>query len=794
MKRFEGPVRFRFNGDPELARQYMALGRKYLGQLLHDMEIGGITHLSRQIRTQNGTTIKVYSGYGIKQIEITRDEQLEEEEVELEGNFVTVPASDEAPTGWGEPFVDGNGTPINPPLGTIGGNNPQTLLTWDGADEAWDTKRYNQFKITWPLGLKYGNVSWHTTSSFFGEVVLSWNVVTRYKYNGGIVFDNQIYYNGYEFCKAPENIVGLGIIENFLVVLCGKGTSYVQWYSRPFQTSGYLNDNFYNEETNPAGWRECDGSSDYYESINRFRQIASVKKDGSQAISSVVTDFSQGGLQINAHKIPVFGLSVVSDRVSISLLEDVEYRQQFEWSEKNISYTWNGDIRGYQYREDVLSDDYQVKELWWVWLGCGETEDCVVEEEYNGTWYPGWEFDTPCTPPGNTNCNDLRDSASAIDTRKTRESATDGWNFTSSQDVRMNSNIKVLYAEFNNRGQRVEITAGLFIGQLDDNNNQSYTRENQVTETRTFESSFGPWIDEETGCDFSNNCIGESGITLHRPGPLCGYRDIITDTINYEVYDTNRTGQYDTQFRVKAGVLDFPVVADVSLVTKTKKNGPNNVYYSRLKTPRLSGLCSGDSEIDEGYYVQEITYDQDDTVSTNQYNRTKLVAGNLRLGYFLLIKEVQNGNNYITQVVVKDPKGFETVLFTMPEGSLISFPSLDNLYDMSHKSPIPSPPTDTSGSGTHTGNSSFAEESLRALFEYADKIGAPTTTNINDAFNFYFAAHDNPAGQVIVTAWVKWLHNAVVHFGSYDFITDGDLVELTEVQGTNQRHIGTGVI
>ena len=39
-------------------------------------------------------------------------------------NFVCIPISDSAPNGWGLPSVDGGGTPINPPLGTVGGSSP----------------------------------------------------------------------------------------------------------------------------------------------------------------------------------------------------------------------------------------------------------------------------------------------------------------------------------------------------------------------------------------------------------------------------------------------------------------------------------------------------------------------------------------------------------------------------------------------------------------------------------------------------------------------------------------------
>lgn len=55
--------------------------------------------------------------------------------------FVALPVSDAAPDGWGAPYADGAGTPINPPLGTTGGASPFNLI-WrrPGATE-WSVRR-----------------------------------------------------------------------------------------------------------------------------------------------------------------------------------------------------------------------------------------------------------------------------------------------------------------------------------------------------------------------------------------------------------------------------------------------------------------------------------------------------------------------------------------------------------------------------------------------------------------------------------------------------------------------------
>lgn len=53
--------------------------------------------------------------------------------------FICRPVSDNAPSGWGQPFFDSQGGPINPPLGTVGGTNRQISLSRVG--NTWAVNR-----------------------------------------------------------------------------------------------------------------------------------------------------------------------------------------------------------------------------------------------------------------------------------------------------------------------------------------------------------------------------------------------------------------------------------------------------------------------------------------------------------------------------------------------------------------------------------------------------------------------------------------------------------------------------
>jgi len=67
------------------------------------------------------------------------------------GVYLCLPASDDAPAGWGNPTVDGGGNPINPPLGTVGGTDPTAELTF-GQQSHWHIIR----RVT----LTAGNLDW----------------------------------------------------------------------------------------------------------------------------------------------------------------------------------------------------------------------------------------------------------------------------------------------------------------------------------------------------------------------------------------------------------------------------------------------------------------------------------------------------------------------------------------------------------------------------------------------------------------------------------------------------------
>ncbi len=71
--------------------------------------------------------------------------------------FIARPVSDTAPQGWGKPCADAGGTPINPPLGSIGGAQPFNALWQRSDDPTWSVTRNFEPSV--------GTTSpWHTTT------------------------------------------------------------------------------------------------------------------------------------------------------------------------------------------------------------------------------------------------------------------------------------------------------------------------------------------------------------------------------------------------------------------------------------------------------------------------------------------------------------------------------------------------------------------------------------------------------------------------------------------------------
>lgn len=322
MARFDGPVRFQFDGDPELARQYISYGRNLLGEVRERMQRGGIAELSRLIRLNDGTFVKVRSGYGENTIQIYAQEP-EQAALRRRGEgFVTVPASDEAPNGWGQPFFDGNQNPINPPLGMPGGGNPETLLTW--FSDGWRPRRFWQYSDIWPDGLKYGNNSWAGRTVNFNDIALSWDSEQRYRHYGFLFTSKVIYYNGYVLCNTKEYVIGAAVIGQNLVAQSATfhGVGRVaKWHFRTFRSGGYQNDDDYDAETNPYGWRECEG--DFQEEFARedARQPTVFTPDGLKAAGSYVVFRANYGVDkdfVFDINVVTYNFSSVGDRVTVT--------------------------------------------------------------------------------------------------------------------------------------------------------------------------------------------------------------------------------------------------------------------------------------------------------------------------------------------------------------------------------------------------------------------------------------------------------------------------------------------
>ena len=315
MARYEGPVRFRYKGDPELARQYIQFGRVILGQVDEEVQRTGLPELIRNVRMQDGVTMSVRVGRDRERtIEIFKEEPPPEPEEPLEGfGFVTIPTADEAPDGWGEPFFDGEGVPINPPLGTIGGQFPQTWIDYDPENgNPWVPYRYPDYQAIWPNGILYGNKAWATRLRDESFVLSYGGPSARYRTYGNSFSNPEIYFRGNLLSTAPfAAIAGACVFDGFLVVAGFDGG--LQWKFRPFRAGGYSNDDPYDAETNPIGWRDCGGSGASNPSVEQI------------TVTHTMSFSRNGGTALLCNRIgsPFAAWGIVQNRWTLSEFEGV---------------------------------------------------------------------------------------------------------------------------------------------------------------------------------------------------------------------------------------------------------------------------------------------------------------------------------------------------------------------------------------------------------------------------------------------------------------------------------------
>lgn len=78
----------------------------------------------------------------------------------FEGAFACVPAAEESYSGWGDPFTDAQGEPINPPYGTEGGDFRDSIV-YKKKSATWKNERYPSYSQFYSEeGIEYGEVDW----------------------------------------------------------------------------------------------------------------------------------------------------------------------------------------------------------------------------------------------------------------------------------------------------------------------------------------------------------------------------------------------------------------------------------------------------------------------------------------------------------------------------------------------------------------------------------------------------------------------------------------------------------
>lgn len=147
--------------------------------------------------------------------------------------FVILPASDDAPNGWGAPFVDDQGNPINPPLGTVGGTDPEGAV--GGKAGKWKFKRNAGLiggNIDWKGAL--GTITWEGGPDRYGVVPFGDN-----QYSRG--YSNKVYQKGEQVAETDGNykILGASLFER--VTQEGVSQAWIAVIVKdPFQSKYYV--------------------------------------------------------------------------------------------------------------------------------------------------------------------------------------------------------------------------------------------------------------------------------------------------------------------------------------------------------------------------------------------------------------------------------------------------------------------------------------------------------------------------------------------------------------------------
>jgi cell division septum initiation protein DivIVA len=194
------------------------------------------------------------------------------------GYFICIPAADEAPYGWGDPFYDTDTPPaaINPPLGTAGsGAYPAYCesIIKGGATQSYTHLRAGDdyggaFTQQIQYTNAYGLYDWQGDA--LGDT-LTINTTDGNRYWGQeSVRDTEIFFRGFKLCEAynGQKVVGMGRATFsgteylYAVFLKANGADYIdevfEVWRRVWQPIAYSNNNAYNASTEPLGWEYLD--------------------------------------------------------------------------------------------------------------------------------------------------------------------------------------------------------------------------------------------------------------------------------------------------------------------------------------------------------------------------------------------------------------------------------------------------------------------------------------------------------------------------------------------------------
>lgn len=282
-----------------------------------------------------------------------------------------MPVSDSAPSGWGPPFVDGGGNPINGGMGTVGATPNGIALTYTGA---------STYTLRRGVEPNTPDVSQaQRCSSIDGLLIYSTQYRNRYwcKPNG-----TALYYKNAQLTTAPSTICGASVFteggSKYLCVVSAVSSfdeMTVSAYVRPWLTT-YANGNMYDATTNPDGWQLV--GSQLFEELSdpdepvyhgvRIWQGFYFSSDGKNAVSVAWANNNAPGYSAYYAPRGLLTVSVTAASATIgwSRVRPVGVKMQygggatgFRWD--NPSYTAIADYNGSTLVEGVISSlwDYQ---------------------------------------------------------------------------------------------------------------------------------------------------------------------------------------------------------------------------------------------------------------------------------------------------------------------------------------------------------------------------------------------------------------------------------------------------